>query len=70
MKKKLLISATLLLAIFAQAQESPLVDSSIIKNKRGVEILPKKGDICLGFNTIPILMRSIKVNRYFFALLI
>ena len=69
MKKKLLLSSTLLSAIFAQAQESPLLDSSIVKNKRGFElldssivknkrgfeILPKKGDICLGFNTIPIL---------------
>lgn len=55
MKKRVLIAATLLTTMLAQAQESGSRDSSIVKNKKGYEILPKKGDIGLGFNTIPIL---------------
>ncbi len=38
------------------AQETtPPGEDEVLKNKKGFEILPKKGDIALGFNTIPIL---------------
>jgi hypothetical protein len=40
--------------MFAQAQESGSGDE-IVKNKKGNEILPKDGDIAIGFNTIPII---------------
>lgn len=53
MKKKVFVAATLLSTLFAGAQD--LGTDQIPKNKKGNEILPKKGDIGLGFNTIPIL---------------
>lgn len=51
----MLIPAMLLTTMLSQAQELGSRDTSILKNKKGYEILPKKGDIGLGFNTIPIL---------------
>lgn len=48
------------------AQDSTkTVEEPILKNKKGHEILPKKGDIGLGFNTIPVLdyvMSAFKSN--------
>lgn len=64
MNKKVLIAATLLTAMFAQAQESGSGDE-VVKNKKGNEILPKAGDIALGFNTVPMLdmlMNAVKLN--------
>lgn len=54
MKKRVLIVTTLLTSMLSHAQEASSGDE-VIKNKKGHEILPKKGDIGLGFNTIPIL---------------
>lgn len=45
----------LLLGIAFGSMAQPINDSIVPKNKKGYEILPKKGDIGLGFNTIPIL---------------
>ncbi len=53
MKKKVLIVTTLLSSMLTYAQESG--SDEVVKNKKGYEILPKAGDIGLGFNTIPIL---------------
>jgi hypothetical protein len=55
MKKKVLIVTTLLSAMLTHAQEAAPADDQVLKNKKGFEILPKKGDIGIGFNTIPIL---------------
>ena len=56
MKKKVLIVTTLLSTMLMNAQQTaPAADDQVLKNKKGFEILPKKGDIALGFNTIPIL---------------
>ncbi len=54
MKKKVLIVTTLLSSMLTIAQEASSGDD-VVKNKKGYEILPKAGDIGLGFNTIPVL---------------
>jgi hypothetical protein len=56
-KKRLLLAGALLGTMLASAQDpSPAAtDDGIPKNKKGHEILPKEGDIGLGFNTLPIL---------------
>lgn len=53
MKKPLLAAVLLFSTIGASAQD--LGTDSVPKNKKGHEILPRKGDIGLGFNTIPVL---------------
>ncbi len=66
MKKKTLVTASLLMvfAVTAFAQEDCKESScatfnndtaALIKNKKGRYILPKKGDIALGFNAIPVI---------------
>jgi len=59
MNKRLLLAGALLSAMFAVAQESAPAggggDDSNPLNKKGREILPKDGDIGIGFNTIPVL---------------
>jgi hypothetical protein len=55
MKKKVVIVASLFASLMVTAQEPASEENAILKNKKGYEILPKKGDIGLGFNTIPIL---------------
>ena len=54
MNKRVLIVAALISSMFTQAQEATSGDE-VVKNKKGHEILPKAGDIAIGFNTIPIL---------------
>lgn len=55
MKKKVLIVTTLFSSMLTFAQEASSGDDQVVKNKKGYEILPKAGDIGLGFNTIPVL---------------
>ncbi len=55
MKKRLIFAATMLGTLMASAQEPASKEDEVPKTKKGYEILPKKGDIALGFNTIPIL---------------
>lgn len=56
MKKPLILAATLFTSMLLNAQETtPPKEDEVLKNKKGFEILPKKGDIGLGFNTIPIM---------------
>lgn len=58
MKKTVLIAATLFSSILAHSQDTVkviIVDDQVVRNKKGNEILPRGGDIALGFNTIPIL---------------
>lgn len=51
----MLISGALLASLLAVAQ-TPVADTGqVLRNKKGHEILPKKGDIALGFNTIPVI---------------
>ncbi|MEO6305515.1 MAG: hypothetical protein ABIP51_20295 [Bacteroidia bacterium] len=64
MKKKVLIVTTLLSSMLTFAQEATSGDDQVVKNKKGYEILPKAGDIGIGFNTIPILdMFLSAINR-------
>jgi hypothetical protein len=53
MKKTLLAPVLLFCALAGSAQD--FGTDSVPKNKKGHEILPRKGDIGLGFNTIPVL---------------
>jgi hypothetical protein len=58
MKKFILLLAAILAVGTALAQDKPVADLGddlLPKNKRGNAILPKAGDIGLGFNAIPIL---------------
>jgi hypothetical protein len=57
MKKQVLLLGAFLCLGVAQAQETKpdMGDDMVPKNKKGNEILPKAGDIGLGFNAIPIL---------------
>ncbi len=55
MKKKALVATALLSSMITFAQQPASGDDEVLKNKKGYEILPKAGDIALGFNTIPII---------------
>lgn len=58
-KKRVLIASALFASMLVSAQDTVRVANSgedqVLKNRKGYDILPKKGDIGLGFNTIPIL---------------
>jgi len=65
-KKRVLIMGALLTSILASAQDpgttvtsttitTTTTSEDVLRNKKGHEILPKGGDIALGFNTIPVL---------------
>ncbi len=66
MNKKVLIAASLIASMFVQAQEAAATDDvKVVKNKKGQEVLPKAGDIALGFDAAPFLnlaINTIKVN--------
>ena len=72
MNKKVLIVAALIATSLSYAQEKkegthcePCPCDEVLLNKKGHEILPKKGDIGLGFNAIPMLdlaVNAIKIN--------
>lgn len=72
MKKKVLIVPTLLLSMFTYAQEqksdgshsSPCASDDVPLNRKGHQILPKKGDIALGFNAVPMLDLVFNSLRY------
>lgn len=72
MKKKALIVSTLLLSMLSYAQEqktggnhiTPCPSDEPLLNRKGHEILPKKGDIALGFNAIPMLDLVFNSLRY------
>ncbi len=53
MKKRVVLLTTLLVSSLCHAQD--MGDDLVPKNKKGNEILPKAGDIGLGFNTVPFL---------------
>lgn len=53
MKKTILLLAAVCVISRLPAQD--MGDDQVPKNKKGNEILPKQGDVALGFNTIPIL---------------
>ncbi len=55
MKKRVLIATALFSTMLTHAQQPNSGDDGVLKNKKGNEILPKAGDIGLGFNTIPII---------------
>lgn len=72
MKKKVLIVPTLLLSMFTYAQEqksdgshsTPCASDDVPLNRKGHQILPKKGDIALGFNAVPMLDLVFNSLRY------
>lgn len=72
MKKKVLIVPTLLLSMFTYAQDqksegshsTPCPSDDAVLNKKGHAILPKKGDIALGFNAVPMLDLVFNSLRY------
>lgn len=62
-KRLTLLTLSLLLLSSLFAQEP---DSALVLNKRGRDILPRKGDIGLGFNMIPVIdffFQSLKFNE-------
>lgn len=66
MNKNFLIAASLVTSFFATAQEATTDDDKVVKNKKGHEILPKAGDIGLGFNAIPVmdaLVNAVRLNQ-------
>lgn len=63
MKKSVLILASLLSTMLTYAQE-PSSGDDVVKNKKGNEILPKAGDIALGFNAVPALDLVFNSLRY------
>lgn len=64
MKKKLLIAATFVSSVACFAQDAAPAEETILKSKKGHEILPRKGDIALGFNTVPIIDFLLNSTRY------
>jgi hypothetical protein len=59
-KKQVLIASALCISMLAGAQDvvgtqTNTGEDQVLKNRKGYDILPKEGDIGLGFNTIPIL---------------
>lgn len=64
MNKNVLFAAVMCSAIFASAQDTS-TDPTLVKNRKGQEVLPKAGDIGLGFNAVPVidfLVQSVKVG--------
>lgn len=57
MKKIALIAMVVMTSVLSYAQEpTPTPDTEkVLTSKRGHEILPRKGDIALGFNTVPMI---------------
>lgn len=53
MKKTLIAASLLFVAAMSNAQDMGTDEAP--KNKKGNDILPKKGDIAIGFNTVPML---------------
>lgn len=53
MKKTLIAASLVLFAAMSNAQDMGTDEAP--KNKKGNDILPKKGDIAVGFNTVPML---------------
>ncbi|MBA3665407.1 MAG: hypothetical protein H0W61_14525 [Bacteroidetes bacterium] len=52
MKKNVVLITALLSTMLTYSQES---GDEVVKNKKGYEILPKAGDIGLGFNAVPLM---------------
>lgn len=64
MMKKTLFAAALISSVLANAQDTS-TDPTLVKNRKGQEVLPKAGDIALGFNAVPVidfLVQSVKVG--------
>jgi len=57
MRNKIAIALLTLGSLSVQAQDTASAKSpdDVVRNKKGHEILPKKGDIAIGFNTFPII---------------
>lgn len=64
MKKNVIIFAALFSTGLSYSQDSG--GEEVVKNKKGYEILPKAGDIALGFNAVPlmdVLTNMIRLNQ-------
>ncbi len=64
MKKSVLIVAALLSTMLTHAQEAAASGDGEVKNKKGRDILPKAGDIALGFNAVPMMDLVFNSLRY------
>lgn len=69
MKKTVLIAGAFIVSTmfgYAQEQESSAASSNgeMLKTKKGQEILPREGDIALGFNTVPMIDFLLNSLRY------
>ncbi len=65
MKKNVLIASALMItSVLSFAQEKKLGDDEVLKNKKGREIMPVKGDIALGFNTVPVVDYLLNTFNY------
>lgn len=54
MNKQTLFAAMILSSVIANAQDV-VADPTVVKNKKGQDVLPKAGDIALGFNAVPVI---------------
>src|ERR1700739_2167354 len=55
-KRTFIASALLITSVLSFAQEKKLGDEGeVLQNKKGREIMPAKGDLALGFNTVPVI---------------
>lgn len=64
MKKNVIIFAALCSTVLGYSQDSG--GDEVVKNKKGYEILPKAGDIGLGFNAVPlmdVITNMIRLNQ-------
>lgn len=64
MIKQTLIASMILSSVAVTAQDA-VTDPAIVKNKKGQNVLPKTGDIALGFNAVPLmdfLVGSVRVG--------
>ncbi len=62
--KKTLFAAVMITSVVANAQDTS-TDPTLVKNRKGQEVLPKAGDIGLGFNAFPVidfLVQSVKLG--------
>ncbi|MCE3228068.1 MAG: hypothetical protein K0S32_2619 [Bacteroidetes bacterium] len=62
MKRNVIIFAALCSTMLTYSQEAG--GDEVVKNKKGNEILPKAGDIGLGFNAIPLMDAAINIIRW------
>jgi hypothetical protein len=64
MKKKTLLSGLLVITVSVMSYAQTNQGDSILRNKHGHPILPKAGDIALGFNAVPVIDFFLNAPNY------